>query len=78
MMTAGSDTLVVSPYLYDEKEQFSRTNPTPWPEWTPKLVREAGQNHSHWLSPVWRIEFKRYKQACEFEEWRKKHDNDEV
>ena len=78
MMTAGSDTLVVSPYLYDEKEQFSRTNPTPGPEWTPKLVREAGQNRSHWLSPVRRIEFKRYKQACEFEEWRKKHDNDEV
>ena len=77
-MTAGSDTFVVSPYLYDETEQSPRTNPTPGPDWTPKLVREPGQNRSHWLSPVRRIEFKRYKQACEFEEWRKQHDNDEV
>jgi len=77
-MTAGSDTLVVSPFQYDETEECSRTNPTPGPDWTPKLIREPGQNRNHWLSPVRRIEFKRYKQACEFEEWRKQHDNDEV
>ena len=66
--TVGGNAFVVSPFQYDQ----------PGPKWIFKLVKEYGQNRSHWLSPVRRIEFKRYKQACQFEQLRKKYDHDEV
>jgi hypothetical protein len=64
----GKNTCVVSPFQYDE----------PGPNWIFKLVKDCGQNRSHWISPIRRIEFKRYKQACIFEDLRRKCDNDEV
>jgi hypothetical protein len=66
--TVGGNAYVVSPFQYDE----------PGPNWIFKLVKEYGQNRSHWLSPVRHIEFKRYKQASQFEQLRNTHGHDEV
>ena len=61
---------------------MSVKKPPPGPGWKPKLVLEApGQSstrYCHWISPVRKIEFTRWVQACEFEQLRKKHGNNEV
>ncbi|KAL3822157.1 LOW QUALITY PROTEIN: hypothetical protein ACHAXA_011702, partial [Cyclostephanos tholiformis] len=78
-MTVGKDTYVVAPFQYDETTiGSSRNPPPPGPDWTSKVAKDSWQNRTHWLSPIRRIEFSWYKQACVFEELRKKHDNDEV
>jgi len=50
----------------------------PGPDWTPICVNYGWQCRFHWVSPVRRIEFKKHTAACQFEDLRKKHKNDEV
>jgi hypothetical protein len=85
------DDDVTSAYLEEggdnENSKLARVPPRtrrslapPGPDWTSKATWNAGQNQhrTHWLSPIRCIEFKQYKQACFFEEYRKMNDNDEV
>lgn len=51
--------------------------PPPGPNWTPKLVRQSGFSHNHWISPTRGIEFRMHKNACEFEKLRKQYGNDD-
>jgi hypothetical protein len=50
----------------------------PGPDWTSRLVEYSTQNRIHWLSPIRRIEFIKYQAACQFENLRKVHDDDEI
>ncbi|KAL3773343.1 hypothetical protein ACHAW5_010020 [Stephanodiscus triporus] len=65
-------------HLTGASARKSPKSPPPGPGWESKLVKYRGQNRLHWLSPGRRIEFKRYKPACQFEKLREDNDNDEV
>ena len=65
--------------MADVQRRMSPKNPPPGPGWTSKKVTEAvGHSCFHWISPIRRIQFTRYKPACRFEKLRKKNDKDEV
>ena len=51
----------------------------PGPGWKSRYVEETKGNFAHhWISPTRCIEFRRYKQACEFEDLRFEYGSDEV
>ena len=53
-----------------------RPKQPPGPNWTCRVVKEAGRNRTYWISPIRRIRFKRKKYAVMFEELRQRHDED--
>ena len=58
--------------------QNPRTD-SPGPGWKSRHVEETKGNFAYyWLSPTRCIEFRRYKQACEFEDLRFEYGSDEV
>ena len=58
--------------------QNPRTD-SPGPGWKSRHVEETKGNFAYyWLSPTRCIEFRRYKQACEFEQLRSTYGSDEV
>ena len=84
-ITDGIEQVQVTSYLHYDDPSFSssrrsRGDPRapPGPDWTSRVVKEGDRNRTHWISPIRRIEFTRYTEACEFERLRKNHNNDEV
>ncbi len=62
-----------------QASQFEDPLASPGPDWTTsRLVKKLDRNFIHSISPIRRIEFVRFKEACEFEQLRKCHDNDKV
>jgi hypothetical protein len=58
----------------------SSRKPNPGQEWESKQMAGVGQHHHvrRWISPVRKIQFRRWKQACEFEDLRKRFGDDEI
>jgi len=55
-----------------------RLTALPGPGWKRTVTSEYGRNASHWISPIRSIAFRNRPLACEFEELRRRFDNDEV